>query len=286
MRVRLTAAMEKIQAAIVEKKPAPFVFFACVQDIVAAGAIFTDTDVATAESESRRAHTLGDQEGALAAPGSPTRETDDTKLMVRTSEEAAEFVDWHMQSLGFDDVYSNSPWQSGGFVVVSDRTLAHVAIESRTIDAPIVQRARDTASNRELVLVYAPKDYTASAEEFADRAGVALYAYDAEGKISPTNAVARNLTGSSSPQVSFSEQQRAKGRMQEVFDAASNRVFAVFNRAMGDMRPGDPRQQVALQELEEVSKLLDTVHQKTMSMQDMLLVVDKLDAIGRRAGAI
>ena len=116
------------------------------------------------------------------------------RVVVDTWEEAERLAAWHMKGLGFTDAVVRGSGNDGGIDVRSGQAVAQVKYYAQApVGAPAVQQLRGAAYDRQWAVFYSLSPYTAAAREFADSAGVALFAYDLAGNITAVNGPAKSL---------------------------------------------------------------------------------------------
>ena len=103
-------------------------------------------------------------------------------------------ADW-MRYLGYVDAAVTPPGRDGGIDVRASRAVAQVKFKVAHVGAPELQQlfgARGQRTDQEL-LFFTRTSYSSPAREYASRTGIALFNYDADGRVSPVNTVARHL---------------------------------------------------------------------------------------------
>lgn len=125
-----------------------------------------------------------------AAGGSPRP----APQLIRSPQDAEVAVrDW-MRAWGFLDASLTGSGSDGGVDVVSNSAVAQVKAEALPIGRPVVQAIYGIATAEgKQALVFALAGFTNQALEWADRAGVACFAFDLQGEPQALNPTARLL---------------------------------------------------------------------------------------------
>ena len=95
---------------------------------------------------------------------------------------------------GFVGAVQTPPGRDGGVDVVSATAIAQVKDTTSKVGADVVQQLFGIATvERKAALFFARSGYTSGAQAFAERAGVALFSYDDQGRPQPENDRARSI---------------------------------------------------------------------------------------------
>lgn len=114
--------------------------------------------------------------------------------LVRTPREAEEVAAEWMTYLGLGPARVTVNGADGGLDIVAPRGVAQVKMEALPVGRPTVQQLHGCACvESKAGLVFALNGFTPQAVAWADRAGVALFAFDFQGRPQPVNAAARSL---------------------------------------------------------------------------------------------
>ncbi|WP_090798905.1 hypothetical protein [Asanoa ishikariensis] len=113
---------------------------------------------------------------------------------------------------------------------------------------------------------------------------------DTNGGGAPSGAAAERILAKSA---AVAMQQQASEKFQQLFDTTASRVMAILEEALRQAQSGTSRAaaaQRALGEIDEVQRLLETAGnrtagRRTMSADEMLNLIDDLEAAGRRIAA-
>lgn len=105
----------------------------------------------------------------------------------------------HLQSNGFIDAYVTRAGADEGLDVVGTGVAAQVKYQAQPVGRPAVQNLIGAAVNYPgaRAVFYASSGYTASAVQYADAAGVALFRYDEMNNVSAVNDAAEMLAARS-----------------------------------------------------------------------------------------
>ncbi|MER6784943.1 restriction endonuclease [Streptomyces sp. NPDC000658] len=148
---------------------------------------------------------------------------------VRTWQDAEHAAVDHMRSLGFTDARVTDAGADGGIDVIARDAIAQVKYYSQPTRVGPVRELRGVGDSHHHLLFYASGGYTASALQFADERGVALFSLLELGDITPVNAAASRLSarpaqtaGRSRTMPSWS--QAASGRAQASNSRAGQRA--------------------------------------------------------------
>ncbi|MFB6392262.1 restriction endonuclease [Polymorphospora lycopeni] len=263
-----------LEKAIKERTPAPFVFFACIQDTVANATMFEEALESNLERDTPHA----------SADARPT---------VRDWKDAETLAVWHMRRLGFADATASPNGNDRGVDVVSADAMAQVKhYASGTIGAPVVQQARGAAHGKQWALFYALSDYTVAAREFAEQASVALFQYDVDGNVTAISSAAHALATSATDPESTADlavkTQELTAKSQALFDDVFAKVMTIMRQTVAQSsQPGRRGKEAldALDELHEVREIVDRIGQN-LDLREFLALVEELNACGRRAAAI
>ena len=96
-----------------------------------------------------------------------------------------------MRENGFGDARATGRGADGGIDVRSKGGLAQVKFEARLVGRPALQRLVGARGNGDQeLLFFTGAGYAATALEYADELGVALFTYDLVGAVSPANGAA------------------------------------------------------------------------------------------------
>ncbi len=95
--------------------------------------------------------------------------------------------------LGMQDARTTGSGNDQGIDVVSDRGVAQVKHTAVPVGGPTVQSALGAGHGNVAVLFLSLSGFTRQAEEFGERAGVALFSFDIYGDVRPHNVHARLL---------------------------------------------------------------------------------------------
>lgn len=108
--------------------------------------------------------------------------------------QAAEYLALeHMKSLGYADAVLTVSGADRGIDVQSSNVLAQVKFQVSPVGSPAVQRLRGAAHDTGVALFYSVSGYTAAAIAVAAGTGVALFKFDVEGHVTPSNTLATDL---------------------------------------------------------------------------------------------
>jgi hypothetical protein len=113
---------------------------------------------------------------------------------VRTWQDAEHAAADHMRSLGFTDARVTDTGADGGIDVIARDAIAQVKYHSQPIGVGPVRELRGVADSHHHLRFYASGGYTASALQFADKRGVALFSLLELGHVTPVNAAASGLS--------------------------------------------------------------------------------------------
>lgn len=160
----------------------------------------------------RASQELRDQP-VVAAPRSTAkrRKPEPGLRLIRTARDAelaaAEWMDW----MGFSQVAATAPGADGGIDVVSREAVAQVKAETVPVGRPKIQQLHGVATAAgKTGVFFSLSGYTSAAKSFAESVGVALFAFDLQGKPDAVNSPAQTLLSRSvtSPRASG----RSRGR--------------------------------------------------------------------------
>ena len=100
---------------------------------------------------------------------------------------AEELAVAHMRHLGFADARRTAAGADRGLDVLATGAVAQVKHHAQPVGAPDVQRLRGAAHGVNRPVFYSRNGYTTQAVDFADRADVALFAFDEHNSVTPVN---------------------------------------------------------------------------------------------------
>lgn len=169
------------------------------------------------------------------------------RMHVFTWSMAEELAVAHLQRLGFTDARRTAAGADGGLDASATGAVAQVKNHAQPVSAPDVQRLRGAAHGLSRPVFYSRNGFTLQAVAFADRADVALFAFDAHNHVWPVNSHARlltagpldNLVEEASALVTMIRRLKAsRTAVAEVLDRERDRVITLRNRASaGDRSP-------------------------------------------------
>ena len=112
--------------------------------------------------------------------------------LIRTFGDAEVSAQVWMRYFGYDDAATTSDGADGGVDVESSKVVAQVKAEVGKVGRPVVQQIYGIASMaKKEAALFSLGGYTAEAEEWADKAKVALFVFDLTGEPKPVNSRAR-----------------------------------------------------------------------------------------------
>lgn len=124
----------------------------------------------------------------------PFRSRHHREILLADWRDAEDLAAWYMREiLGMQGARTTGSGNDQGIDVVSDLGVAQVKHVAVPIGAPMVQSALGAGHGNVAVLFFSLSGFTRQAEEFADRAGVALFGYDIYGDVRAGNENARVL---------------------------------------------------------------------------------------------
>ncbi|MFF2205242.1 restriction endonuclease [Streptomyces sp. NPDC058145] len=148
-------------------------------------------------SETPGAHRAGVGRAFTPPPaeeGSGSQERVYRARRIRTWQDAEFAAVDHMRSLGFTDAQKTAAGADGGVDVFARDAIAQVKYYGQPVGVGPVRELRGVADSHQHLLFYASGGYTASAQEFAEKRGVALFSFLEVGHITPVNAAAVRLS--------------------------------------------------------------------------------------------
>lgn len=159
----------------------------------------------------------------------------------------------HMAGLGFTDARATGRGTDGGIDCVATGAVAQVKNWATPVGSPEVQKLRG-AAYQVTAIFYSLSGYTRAAELEAERAGVALFRYDAANRVYASNIHAELLeqgTGADGVTMEGLLQWTADvvSHMGRTNTAAHHKLAHLRNHAVGG-RAGSPNLRVHLDELE------------------------------------
>jgi hypothetical protein len=99
-----------------------------------------------------------------------------------------------MTYLGYVGAVATPPSRDGGIDIVSETAIAQVKDTNAKVGPDAVQQLYGIAAvENKAALFFARTGYTAGAQAFAGRAGVALFSFDGQGRPHPENDQARAI---------------------------------------------------------------------------------------------
>lgn len=124
----------------------------------------------------------------------PFRSRHHREILLADWRDAEDLAAWYMREiLGMQGARTTGSGNDQGIDVVSDLGVAQVKHVAVPIGAPMVQSALGAGHGNVAVLFFSLSGFTRQAEEFAERAGVALFSYDIYGDVRVGNENARVL---------------------------------------------------------------------------------------------
>jgi hypothetical protein len=137
-------------------------------------------------------------------------QADNPQEQARARPEARQIRSWQdaehnaaawMRCWGFGDAAAQPGGSDGGVDVRASGALAQVKFKAVMVGRPELQRlvgARGLDHNARL-LFFSGTDYAATAVEYADHMGIALFQYALDGAVQPINSAARHLVATAAP---------------------------------------------------------------------------------------
>jgi hypothetical protein len=106
-----------------------------------------------------------------------------------------------MRYWGYSDATVTNGGADGGIDVRSKRALAQVKYLAAAVGRPDLQRLGGVGASEpgKQLFFFSGSDYTATALEYADATGMALFSYGLDGSMAPVNAAARHVMRVSPP---------------------------------------------------------------------------------------
>lgn len=141
----------------------------------------------------------------------------------------------HMRSIGFVDARKTGAGADGGLDALSSDAAAQVKFYANRVTRPDVQRLRGAANDYRLALFYATGGYTREAIDYADQAGVSLFAMDVYGRCTPASSHAERLTDptqSEARRVRIAELKSQRYRLAAVILDEDVMLFARYARTV------------------------------------------------------
>lgn len=113
-------------------------------------------------------------------------------MLIREARDAERAACSWMQVHGFPDARLTAAGRDGGVDVSASGAVAQVKAEVAPVGAPIVQQLAGIAAvDGRTGMVFSLGGFTPAATEFAERAKIALFRFDLQGDVEPSNASAR-----------------------------------------------------------------------------------------------
>jgi Restriction endonuclease len=118
---------------------------------------------------------------------------------IRTWRQAEEWAAWHMRTLGFTDSQVTRSSADGGLDVDGSRAVGQVKHHRVPAGSPAVQQLQGAGEGRETKVFYCLSGFTSAAKAYAEQTGMALFAYDESGHVTPHSTAALTLMERPSP---------------------------------------------------------------------------------------
>ncbi|QCB51314.1 restriction endonuclease [Rhodococcus sp. PAMC28707] len=118
---------------------------------------------------------------------------------ITTPREAEINAALHMQRLGFADAYVTSIGPDGGVDVRSISAIAQVKWQGSQVGRPALQRLIGARGHQVdlIAIFYTGSSYSRHALEYADLMGMAVFTYQQDGSVYPSNGAAGYLASTS-----------------------------------------------------------------------------------------
>lgn len=115
-------------------------------------------------------------------------------ILIRTPRDAENAACLWMRYWGFRDAELTSEGADGGIDIQSKTAVAQVKAEVAKTSRPVVQGLFGVANfEKKIPLYFSLGGYTQDAQEWADKAGIALFTFDLSGAAAPLNNFAMQI---------------------------------------------------------------------------------------------
>jgi hypothetical protein len=131
---------------------------------------------------------------AAVASGTRTDRSRPAPRLIRMARDAETVAAEWMHWFGFNDARVTPVGPDGGIDVVAIKAVAQVKMEGVATGRPVIQALFGVAqADGKTGLFFSLAGYTAGAIEWAERVGLALFAFDLQGEPQPVTSAARSL---------------------------------------------------------------------------------------------